>query len=253
MKFNDLKPAELENDEVLVRLFGELEMSNRQGSLSEKKAKPQALTWPTLKYILVNSNRDVEQEELLALEYPGKTVTARDGAMRTRLRRVRDILRPLGLESVHGLILFSEGRYRVNPDYTLLTDEDAFNLLMRRLRKMPADAPEGISICAEALELCRGVYLGYTRDAEWLRPYQEHYRREFCRLGEETLARMRALDDDGAAGLLWRRSLVVAPEAEELHKAIIGFLMERRQETELLRYVSQLSHKGAAWLADYEY
>jgi len=248
MKFTELRPSDLEPNELIIRLFGELEISNAQGSLNEKKAKPQALTWPTLKYILVNSNRDVEQHELLALEYPGKTVTARDGAMRTRLRRVRDILRPLGLESTHGLILFSEGKYRVNPDYTLLSDEDAFNLIMRRLGRLEVGDSEGLSLCAEALEICRGVYLGYTRDAGWLRAYQEHYRREFCRLGEQILERMRALDDDGAAGLLWRRAIVVAPEAEALHKAIISFLVERRQETELLRYVSQLSHRGAAWL-----
>ena len=138
MKFNDIKPAELENDEILVRLFGELEMENKWGSLDEKTARPHALTWPTLKYLLVNSNRDVDREELLALEYPGKNVTTQDGAMRTRLRRVRDILKPLQLEHIHGLILFGEGKYRINPEYTLLTDEDAFNLPMRRLKKTSA-------------------------------------------------------------------------------------------------------------------
>ena len=174
MKFNDIRPGDLAYDEVMVRFFGELEMHNRRGSLDEKSAKPQALTWPTLKYILVNSNRDVEQAELLELECPGKQVTVQAGAMRTRLRRVRDILKPLGLESPRGLILFAEGKYRVNPDYRLLTDEDAFNALRRRAKGLSADSAEGLSLCVEALDICRGVYLGCTRDADWLRPYQEH-------------------------------------------------------------------------------
>ncbi len=254
MKFNDINPAvDLENDEVLVRLFGALEMANREGSLCENKTKPSALTWITLKYLLVNSNRDVEQDELLSLEFPGKTVTVPDGAMRTRLRRVRDLLLPLKLGSMRGLVLYSDGKYSINSDYTLLTDEDAFNILLKRIRSLPAESVEGLELCFEALELCRGTYLGYSGEAKWLEPYREHYRREFCALAEDTLGRMRALGDDGAASLLWRRAIVIAPEDEELHKAIIGYLVERRQELELLRYVTQLSHKGAKWLEAFEY
>ena len=63
---------------------------------------------------------------------------------------------------------------------------------------------------------------------------------------------MRATGDDSAVGLLWRRAIVVAPEAEELHRALVAFIVERRLETELLRYVSQLSRKGAAWLREYD-
>lgn len=251
MKFRELKADALEGNEIILRLFGELEMENRWGSISEKKAKPQSLTWPTLKYLLANSNRDVEKEELLSIEYPGKTA-AEEGAMRTRLRRVRDILKPLGLESIHGLVLFSDGKYRINPDYRLITDEDAFNMLLRAAEKKPTDSPEALELCTEALELCRGVYLGYTREVSWLKPYQKHYKREFCRLAGSLMQRMRALDEDSAASLLWRRAVVIVPEQEQLHREIIDFLVERKLELELLRYVSQLTQKGLKWLNDDE-
>ena len=252
MKFKDLKAAQLDDNEIILRLFGEMELENSRGYIDEKKAKPQSLTWPTLKYLLANSNRDVSREELLAIEYPGKNAAAEGGALRTRLRRVRDILAPLGLESIHGLVLFNGGKCRINPDYRFISDEDAFNMLIRAAAKMPPESREGLELCTDALELCRGVYLGYTRDAPWLRPYQEHYRREFSLLASDMLRRMRAVDDDSAAPLLWRRAIAVAPEAESLHREIVHFLIERRLELEMLRYASQLSQKGINWLNDDE-
>ena len=252
-KFTDIKPeTDLAEDELLLRLFGALELENRRGRLCENRSKPAALTWLTLKYLLVNSKRDVETEELLALDESGKESRNSDGAMRTRLRRVRDLLLPLGLESRRGLVLYSNGKYSVNSDWSLISDEDAFNAIMLRLRRLPADAEEGMELCAEALEIMRGPYLGYSGDVKWLRGYREHYKREFARLGEDTLRRMRATGRGDCAPLLWRRAVAIAPDCEALHRAILAFLVEQKAELELLRYVNQLSHASAPWLSEYE-
>ncbi len=253
MKFNDIKPAELAENELLVRLFGDVELENKWGRVTDAGARPHALTWLTLKYLLVNSNRDVDVEEIMSMSYEGKSVTVPEGAMRTRLQRTRGILKPLGLSDMHGLILHNEGKIRINPDFTLISDEKVFERLMGRIGRTELADPEGLSLCGEALELCRGVFMGYTREAAWLKAYQKHYKREFCRLGRETLERMLALDDDGLCALLWRRAIAVVPEEEELHRAVISYMVERGQDLELLRYVSQLAHKGAVWLEDFEY
>ncbi len=243
----------LPETELRVRFFGALELENSLGCVSENRSKPTALNWMTLKYLLCNCNREVGQDELLSLEFPGKSVAVPDGAMRTRLRRVRDLLKPLSLGSMHGLVLYSDGKYFINPEITLLSDEDAFNNLLRRIRALPEDEPAALALCTEALELMRGAFLAYSGDGEWLAPYREHYRREFAALAEETLRRMRALDSDEPAGLVWRRAIAVAPENEALHRAIVAFLVERRLESELLRYVSQLTLGGAAWLREFAY
>lgn len=253
MKFNDIKPADLADNEVLVRLFGDVEVENKWGRVNDNSARPHALTWLMLKYLLVNSNRDVDVEEIMSLSYDGKEVNVPEGAMRTRLQRTRTVLKPLKLNDMHGFILHSEGKIRINPDYTLITDEKAFNELLARLDGIGEVDTEGLNICTEALELCRGIYMGYTREAAWLKPYQKHYKRKFVRLCEDTLRRMRALKSDSACALLWRRAIMIVPEAEELHKAVISYMVERGQDIELLRYVSQLAHRGAGWLDEFDY
>lgn len=253
MRFNEIVPAaDLKEDEVLVRFFGTLEIENGSGRICENKAMPSAVTWLTLKYLLVNRNRDVTQEELIALE-GGKGGKVLEGAMRTRLRRVRDYLLPLKLGSTKGLLLYSDGKYSVNRRYTLITDEDAFNVLLRRAGKLASDDPKGLELCTEALELYRGPYLCYSGEAEWLAKYREHYRRCFCQLCMDMLERMSALDNDEAAALLWQRAIVAAPDEEALHKAIIHHLSERGQELELIRYMAQLSRQDFDWVDSLEY
>ncbi len=252
MRFTNIKPGTLAEDEILVRVFGEVEIENRHGRIRDLGTRAEALTWRALKYLLVNSNRDVDSEELLEMSYEGKQVTMPDGAMRTRLSRTRALLKPLKLSHMQGLILFGEGRVRISPDYVIHSDEQAFNDLMERIKAADTGNAGGLALCAEALELMRGVYMGHTGRAGWLEGHRDYYRREFVRLGFETLERMRALDTDSACGLLWRRAIVIAPEAETLHRAIVSFMMERRQELELLRYLSQLTAKGAKWLEDFE-
>ena len=254
MKFNEINSAaDLAHNEVRVRLFGNLELENRYGKVDDKAARRHALTWITLKYILVNSNRDVDQDELMAFSFEGKPITEQDIAMRTRLQRTRSLLAPLGLEGRNGLILFSNGKFRINPDYELLTDENEFAKIMDRLDNLTADEPEGLEKCIDALELCRGEFLAYTEDSGWLRAYRSHYRREFGHLCTDTMARMRALGDNRASELLWRRAIAVVPVEDALHQDIFRFLVEKRQRHEIPRYVSQLYLKGASWVNDFEY
>ncbi len=253
MRFTDIKPGTLAEDEILVRVFGEVEIENRHGRIRDSATRPEALTWLTLKYLLVNSNRDVEMDELLDMSFFNKQVTMPDGALRTRLSRTRALLKPLKLNHLQGLLLFGVNKLRINPDYSVISDEQAFNTLMWRLKKTADDEPKGLELCTEALEIMRGVYMGYTVSVDWLEAQQKYYREELVRLCFDTLSRMRALGDDSACGLVWRRAMAIAPEAEGLHKAVISFMVERGLELELLRYVSQLAGKGARWLEDFAY
>ncbi len=253
MKFTDIKPADLAENEILLRVFGEVELENKWGRITDSACRSDALTWVVIKYLLVNSGWEVNNEEILGLTFEGKAVTMPGTAMRTRLSRSRALLKPLKLNHLQGLILVGEGKVGLNTDYTLISDEAAFNLLMGQLRKTAQDDPAGLELCAEALEIMRGVYMGHTTNVDWLDALQQQYKKEALRLCRETLSRMKTLDDDRAFGLLWRRAVAIVPEAEELHREILSRMVERRQELELLRYVSQLSKKGAKWLEGFEY
>lgn len=233
---------------VAVRLLGALELENSRGRLLENSAR-QPRPWLLLKYLLLNPGRAVGFEELRAAVWPEDPADDKaPGAARVRLRRLREGLEPLGLGGTQGLVLYKNGAYSLNPAYSLETDTDALARLESRLEGLPPQAPEGLDLALEALELFRGPFLGETPPAPWLSPYRSYYRTRFGALARDCLARMRALGDSRPAATLCRRAAELAPGDAALQKEILAYLMEQRLELELLRYVPRLSRSGADWL-----
>ena len=140
--------AELTTDlehEVHVRLFGLVELENQWGRVTEKTSGP-SLSWLLMKYLLVNPYREVGQEELTENLWPNKPDIKAEGASRVRLRRLREDLAPLHLDGRYGLVLFHTYIYRLNPEYTLQTDADAFLKLMTQIRNTPLNDSEGLNL-----------------------------------------------------------------------------------------------------------
>lgn len=237
---------------IRVRTFGGFELENEHGRITENLQRP-SLSWQLLKYLFVNRGSAVDMEDIMEMLWPDEEELS-DAILRVRLRRLRDALEPLRLaDRRRGLVLYSYGKFSLNSDYELETDEEEYRAVMEKLRAADVNEPEGLELCLRALELQRGDYMGERNEIAWLRPYRDYYRREFMYLAQSTLERTKALGDNRAVELLCGRAVVMAPEAEELHRAVIGHLVEQKLELELLRYVSRLSRKGARWLEEYEY
>ncbi|MGI6029450.1 MAG: bacterial transcriptional activator domain-containing protein [Candidatus Heteroscillospira sp.] len=235
---------------VCVRVFGALELTNKWGQAGESRSHA-SLSWLLLKYLLVNSGREVDEDELFGSLWPAKDNVGTGSAARVRLRRLREALAPLHLDGRNGLVQFSRGRYFLNPDYELWRDDDLFTRLTERIHATPIEDGEGYALCREALELFRGDFLEYTALASWLTQYRDYYHRAFVDLANSTLRRIRATGDEGMLPLLCSRTLAIAPGEAELHRAIIAYMMDHRREVELLRHISQLSRiggTGVQWL-----
>ena len=115
--------------EVNVRLFGQLELENQWGRAAENPSHP-SYSWSLLKYLLVNAGREVPLEELLDTVWPDDPDINTGYAANIRLRRLREALAPLRLHGKTGLVLYENGRYALNPDYSLRTDAgEVFDLL----------------------------------------------------------------------------------------------------------------------------
>lgn len=234
---------------IHVKLFGVIELENPFGHVSENPSK-QSLPWLLLKYLLVNRGRDVSQEELFETVWAAAEEDNTENAARVRLRRLREALQPLGLDKGNRLIYFHRGYYSLNPDYEIQCDTDQFVGLSIALQGRPNSDPAGLQLSKDLLELLRGPFLQHTQDAPWLNGYRSYYNSAFCALVPNILERMSALQDYRLVPLLCSRAIVMAPGEEELHRKIIGFLVEQKQEFELVRYISKLTrtNDGAKWL-----
>ena len=134
-KFDLPMPELTSPDQVNVRLFGRLELENQWGSAGENPSHP-SYSWALLKYLLLHPGREIALEELLGTVWPDDPEIHTQYAANIRLRRLREALKPLQLQGKTGLILYGNGRYSLNPDYTLLTDTD----LVRDLLAAEGDA-----------------------------------------------------------------------------------------------------------------
>ncbi len=234
---------------IHVKLFGVVELENHLGHIMENPSK-QSFPWLLLKYLLLNRGRDVSQEELFETVWAAAEEDNTEGAARVRLRRLREALRPLGLDKETGLVRFHLGNYSLNPDNEIICDTDRFAGLSAVLKECAVSDPAGLQLCQDILELLRGPFLQHTQDAPWLNGYRSYYSNAFRDLAPNILERMSALQDYRLVPLLCNRAIVLAPGEEELHREIISYLVEHKQEFELVRYISQLSRTsdGAKWL-----
>lgn len=245
-----LPAREIPENEVHVRLFGPLELENRWGRVTESPRS--SLSWLLLKYLLLDPERRVPREEVRQALWNSEADIDHDGAARVRLRRLRGALTPLHLDGTSGLVLYAGGMYYLNPCYDIITDEERFRNCMAAVRSLPPTDPDGLAAAREALELFRGPFLEQT-EAPWLEVYRAACRREFAVLARSALERSAALEDDRAVPLLCKRAVLLAPEDEALHRAVIRHLMERGRELELARYIAKLSRGGRApWLTETE-
>jgi len=229
-----------------VRLFGALELESEQGCLVESRGdKPRLFL--LLKYLLLEPQREVDQEEVLQQVWNDRPVVGCTG--RVRLRRLRETLEFLQPEGGNSLINFQAGKYSLNPDYTLRFDTDVFLSLLKQSENFSLTDPEGLKLCQDALELFRGPLLEYTKNAPWLTGYRNYYLREFIRLGREMLKRMRAMNVTEPVQPLCSQALMLVPEDETLHRDIIEFLMDNQLGKELIQHVKSLiSTDKAKWL-----
>lgn len=240
MKKNNLELKTPSDYDVYIRLFGAFEVENSLGHITEEYPYKLNLAWPLLKYLLVNRGREVEQEELLGTIWPERYGPEAENAARVRLNRLRAYLKPLGLSGRHGLVLYQNQKYMLNPLYDVCTDADRFAALVAEVRNCALTDPHGLQLCGWALEIYRGSYLKYTKSDFWFDQIRESYAEEFHYLACNTVDRILATGNDKCLSLLGQRALDILPDDLELHKAILNCYTKFNREAERKRHTTQL-------------
>ena len=72
--------------------------------------------WMLLAYLIVFRNRAIPVDELINLLYPGEQGKSPQGALKTLIYRVRELLEELGLPESRDMILVTRGSYAWNAE-----------------------------------------------------------------------------------------------------------------------------------------
>ena len=108
-----------ENDVVRIRLLGHVEIENEQGKVSET-GREYASSFRLMKYLLLHCRKDISLAEAVETAFPGQS----EQNVRVYLNRARKELDPIGLGGKKGFLLFKDGDFVLNPDYTLEVDTE---------------------------------------------------------------------------------------------------------------------------------
>ena len=232
---------------VYVTMLGTFTLSFRGERVSEPLSR-EALHWQLLKYLVENQGRAVDQRELVRVLWrPEDFGPDMCGTIRVRLRRLREALKPLGLEdSRAGLVLYAQDKYFLNGDYPLELD-------VRRLRALCRLAEDGslpperrLAACRDALGLCAGPYLERSSPAPWLEAGRRETAAQFRQLALTAIDLSRQTEDVSLGAPLSARVLRMAPEDEELNTRLMAFLMARGCTAEAVSHYAQLVRMAQA-------
>ena len=209
----------LENDVVRIRLLGHVEIENAAGSVIES-GREYSSAFRLMKYLLLHCREEVHPSDVTQNVFPLQSVSN----VRVYLNRARKELDAIGLGGKNGLLLFSDGKFVLNPDYTLQVDTEQVDGLVKQIGKCPIEDPEGLALCVKALKLFRGPLFENTKDIPWAEEARAHYLNVFGIIAASTLERSKAIGEDSAIPLLTRKAALIRPDDLALNDGILRYL-----------------------------
>ena len=233
---------------VYAKLFGSTEIHNEEGTLVEDPSSTFSYM-PMLQYLLLNPGYRLPKKTVMKLWPAGKPRAKINAAVDTRVRRVRDALKPLHLDRASGLVCEQEESVYLNPDYTVQRDLDLFETLLQEIPRYATTDSKGLDLCLEALALYSGPLLEHTEQANWMKKRRVAFHKQFLILASETSRRIAALRTTEGLSLLCQRVGNCAPEEQALNEKLLRYLMEQRSAFCANGHLYRLRSTGKAdWL-----
>lgn len=170
MKINAASANIKDNADVIVNLFGGLEIITAQGKLSEAEMKS-PLCCKIFVLLVLNRHRGMSAKELSELIWSDKEYDNPTRNLRSTLYRLRNIF---GLLSENALIVTTKTGYRVNPELKIHTDYEHFEKLCSNIHAHMGKA-ERIEALKDAVALYRGKLFPSADGDHWHIPYSSKY------------------------------------------------------------------------------
>lgn len=164
--FADIK----DNADVVVNLFGGLEIITEQGKLSEAEMKS-PLCSKIFVLLMLNRHRGMSAKELSEIIWSDKEYDNPTGNLRSTLYRLRNMFE---LMSENELIVTTKTGYRVNPKLKIHTDYECFEDICTNISAYAGKA-ERIEAMKNAIKLYKGKLFPSADGDHWHIPHSSKY------------------------------------------------------------------------------
>ena len=234
--------------EIVINLFGGLEIITGKGTLSEAEIKS-PLACKLLVLLMMNRHRSMTGRELADALWPDADYTDPTGKLRTLLYRFRTTFRLL---SDKELIVTSANGYRINSELSIRTDYEDFERTCE-VSKKAYDRYQKKELLCKAVKLYRGKLFPTGSGEHWLLACNSKYHLQYLAIVEELMNLLHSeknysmmheyammavsVEPDNPTVLFWlivalRKHGAIDMAKEHLESARIRLLNEEYQELE---------------------
>lgn len=209
-----------------IRFFGTFTISYGDKSISEGDNRSKKL-WKLLQYIVVNRDRHISQEELIALLWGEENLSDNPASsLKTLLHRVRNTLDQLGFTESRKLILQRAGTYYWNTALPCTIDSDEFELAAADMEKTPA-SEEKLNYALKAMAFYKGHFLGDKYAEPWAKELCDRYRAVYLSCYETAIELLSSEKRFDEIIFLSEHALEIDRSQEPYYYALISALIEK--------------------------
>lgn len=160
-------------DIFYVKLLGELEISYKGKSISEKSSKAKKI-WNLLAYIVMHKNRLLLQTDLIDTIWTEDENSNPKSSLKTSMYRIRALLSELSVDNEE-FIVSSRGAYSWNTDIECKVDVIEFERLCLESEQQSLKSEKRIEILKKAIDMYEGDFLKRFESDLWVIPLITHY------------------------------------------------------------------------------
>ncbi len=183
--------ADIRKDaDVIVNMFGGLEILSEQGKLTESEMKS-AICSKIFVLLMLNRHRGMSAKALSEQIWSDKDFENPAGNLRSHLYRLRNIF---ALLSEKNLIVTQPNGYRVNPDLKIITDFEQFEKLCKSVTPYMTQQNQ-IDILKEAIKIYNGKLFPSGEGEHWHIPFSAKYHMMYLEALDKLMSLLNEAED----------------------------------------------------------
>ena len=215
----------LEDNDVLVNMFGGLEIWTRRGKLDLGSAAS-SKSCLLLIYLIFNKDRIVPVRELADILWPNQLFDNPYNMVKGVVFRLKKLLDPICEKKV---IIAQQGTYMINSELYLLLDTQDFERICRILKRQGLTPRERENLYKRAISCYKGNLLPNFEDEIWLVGKMNYYQIMYSSLVREYLIFLdRTGDVEDFFSVVSKVMNILYPDGE-IYNIIISVLIRQNK------------------------
>ncbi len=221
---------------VYVNMLGEFAIRVGDQVISDQ-ANHSKKMWNILEYLIAFRKKEISQNDLIELLWDDEGSTNPNGALKTLMHRVRNLLKALEADDLN-FIVQSRRTYAWNNSLPCIVDTDEFERLYKEGLSITDDDDLRLAKFRKAISIYKGDFLPKTSHESWVVPLAAYYHTMYLKLVKDTIDLLASRQEfEDIANICWQ-AITIDQFDEDLHYQLIYALYRSNNQHAALKQYS---------------